>query len=246
MDRLYDLAIAYPDFQLNQIIDPDQIDLNNSQMVSKINQLVGCINTLTQGTTGGSQITIAVLPEFPSAKNVQTALSQIATYCKANNTSITQILQKDAAQDGEITSLKQRVASEEGKSTTQEGEIASAKQRLTNSENKNNEQDNRLIVLEQKDQTDELRVDAIDVRVTKNTNDITAINEELDGIRNINTSAEVTEARKSFAMGQTYVRLGNRLDASENKLFSTCVIGLNEDISVSQRVKGKMYFRVKG
>ena len=40
MDKILDLSIAYPDFQLNQIIDPEQIDLNNSQMVAKINNLI--------------------------------------------------------------------------------------------------------------------------------------------------------------------------------------------------------------
>lgn len=148
MDKLYDLAIAYPDFQLNQIIDPDQIDLNNSQMVAKINQLVKCINTFTQSTTGGANVTIATLPEFSTAKNVQTALSQIATYCKANNTSIAQIIQKDGLQDGEITTLKQRATNIESKNTTQDSEITTLKQRATVIETKNVDQDLRLNSIE--------------------------------------------------------------------------------------------------
>lgn len=144
MDKIYDLAIAYPDFQLNQIIDPDQIDLNNSQVVAKINQIVKSINTFTQSTTGGAEVTIASLPEFPSAKNVQAALSQIATYCKTNNTSIAQIMQKDTMQDGEITVLKQRATNIESKNTAQDGEINALKQKATAIEGKNVEQDLRL------------------------------------------------------------------------------------------------------
>lgn len=124
MDKIYDLAIAYPDFQLNQIIDPDQIDLNNSQLVSKINQLIKYINTFTQSTTGGAEITIAELTEFPSAQNVQAALSQIATYTK----------EKNAEQDGEIETVKQRLSNTESKNVEQNNALLAHETRVKNLE----------------------------------------------------------------------------------------------------------------
>lgn len=39
------LSISYPDFRLNDTIDPEQFDVNNADLVSKINEVVTYLNT---------------------------------------------------------------------------------------------------------------------------------------------------------------------------------------------------------
>lgn len=117
MDRLYNLAISYPDFKLNQIIDPEQFDLNNKQIVDKINIVIRCINELTQDGTGASNVSITQLPQFPSATDVQTALNQIASSIGNNDTLVNQINTrlttnetKDVEQDGRLTTAETGIA----------------------------------------------------------------------------------------------------------------------------------------
>lgn len=77
MDKILNLSLAYPDFQLNQVIDPDQIDLNNAQITSKVNEIASKINTLVGENTGASHITVAPLAQFPDKKNVQDTIKAI-------------------------------------------------------------------------------------------------------------------------------------------------------------------------
>lgn len=79
MDKILNLTLSYPDFQLNQVIDPDQIDLNNSQIVSKMNEIGTKLNTLFTGTTGAKNITIEPISQFSDKHNVQDLLNGIVT-----------------------------------------------------------------------------------------------------------------------------------------------------------------------
>lgn len=79
MDKILNLTLSYPDFQLNQVIDPDQIDLNNSQIVAKMNEIGTKLNTLFTGTTGAKNITIEPINQFSDKKNVQDFLNAIVT-----------------------------------------------------------------------------------------------------------------------------------------------------------------------
>lgn len=144
MDKILGLAISYPDFQLNQIIDPDQVDLNNAQIVDKINKVIEAINTFTQSTTGASNITIVPITEFSSARNVQEALQQIATFVTNNKTLIDQILTVNTTQTQEISALKGRATAVEQKNTEQDGRLTSLESRTSAVESKNTSQDSKL------------------------------------------------------------------------------------------------------
>jgi hypothetical protein len=50
------LTISYPDFKLNDVIDPDQFDTNNSQIVGKINEIVAQENLNTTAITGKANL----------------------------------------------------------------------------------------------------------------------------------------------------------------------------------------------
>jgi hypothetical protein len=48
MAIINNLSISYPDFQLNQIIDPDQFDVNNAEFVAKVNEIISKLNITTE------------------------------------------------------------------------------------------------------------------------------------------------------------------------------------------------------
>lgn len=43
------LTLSYPDFQLHNIIDPDQIDMNNADIKQKVDEIIDMINAMTSG-----------------------------------------------------------------------------------------------------------------------------------------------------------------------------------------------------
>lgn len=47
ISKLIDLVLAYPNFQLGQIIDPEQANLNNLQITNKINLLIKELNKIS-------------------------------------------------------------------------------------------------------------------------------------------------------------------------------------------------------
>jgi len=58
------LIISYPDFILGQIIDPEEFDQNNMEVVNKVNETIGVVNTHTVGisdsnTKADNAVTIA-------------------------------------------------------------------------------------------------------------------------------------------------------------------------------------------
>ena len=222
MDKILDLSIAYPDFQLNQIIDPEQIDLNNSQMVAKINNLIQTINTFTQDSTGSSNITIKTLSEFPSAKNVQAALEQIATFAKNNKNIIDTIFSKNTSQDTEITNAKARLTAIETKNVSQDTEISTLKThtssnttRIETLEANEVTQNTRIASIETREELDNIWVRKIDGRVEENKQAIQDVSDRLDEMSEINPSLEVIDARISGHTGEVFAKMGDRLDDLE-------------------------------
>lgn len=51
MSSIKNLVIPYPDFKLNDIIDPEQFDVNNADIVEKINEVITNINSHIGSTT---------------------------------------------------------------------------------------------------------------------------------------------------------------------------------------------------
>lgn len=215
MDKLTTLAISYPDFQLNQIIDPEQMDLNNLQIVNKINNIIKSFNELIQGTSGAGNITIAPIPEFSDATTVQQALQQIAMFVKTLDADakrqFAELVQKNSQQDTEIQSIKsvntqqdsrlqslestqtnhtQRIGAIEQKNTSQDNEINAIKQ-------KNNEQDGRLTTAEGTINTHTSQIQSINAKDTEQDRRISGIEsrEELDTafVNNIEKRVGVNE-----------------------------------------------------
>lgn len=81
-EKLLPLSIPYPDFKLNEIIDPDQFDLNNASVVDKINKLVVFLNELIgvseTGQSGATLISFTQQEGFTS-ENVQDMIKEVVT-----------------------------------------------------------------------------------------------------------------------------------------------------------------------
>lgn len=76
-----ELIIPYPDFQMGKIIDPEEHDLNNRYMVSKINEVIDFFNEImgnTAGTTGAEQLTNVPVAPFIST-TIQGTLNELVT-----------------------------------------------------------------------------------------------------------------------------------------------------------------------
>lgn len=65
------LSISYPDFELNETIDPDAFDINNNQIVTKINQVIDLFNRLTDsvavGSSGSELVAARAIADVPGA-----------------------------------------------------------------------------------------------------------------------------------------------------------------------------------
>jgi hypothetical protein len=81
------LVIPYPDFKLNDIIDPDEHDLNNASIVNKINQIRVVVNQITDGVAAGQSgadaISLTPIAPFTSNK-LQTFLADVITRLRSN------------------------------------------------------------------------------------------------------------------------------------------------------------------
>lgn len=87
ISKLIDLVLAYPNFQLGQIIDPEQANLNNLQITNKINLLIKELNKISGNDAsekGASFISVTPLPEIPTATDVETLITQMWNYLKAS------------------------------------------------------------------------------------------------------------------------------------------------------------------
>lgn len=64
--------VTYPDFQLGQIIQPDELDVNFSDLTVRCNQLIDVVNqitdSVTDGGSGADTISLTPIAPFTSAK----------------------------------------------------------------------------------------------------------------------------------------------------------------------------------
>lgn len=190
LDKILNLAISYPDFKLNQIIDPEQFDLNNKQLVDKINQIVGAINSLTQ-PGGAGNIGITPLPEFPETTDLEGVLRCILDYAIENRTQL-------GALGDEIDVLFRDVYAT-----------------ITTIQGKNKEQDDKLAGLKVVDEINDARVGIVEGRVKTVEERTTDLEVRIDGLEETNANVEITSARTSGINGQTYQTIGKRIDDLE-------------------------------
>lgn len=92
------LSISYPDFVLNTTIEPDQIDTNNLEIVTKINAFINEYNALT-----ASKIPVVSVAGLTGV-NLQAIIESLKTYTDA----------KDTLLQGLITTLNTYVDTKDG------------------------------------------------------------------------------------------------------------------------------------
>lgn len=77
-----DLVIPFPDFKLNEMIDPEQFDLNNVATVAKVNEIKTLLNaitdSITDGGSGADKISLTAIAPFASTK-LQAYLEEVIT-----------------------------------------------------------------------------------------------------------------------------------------------------------------------
>jgi len=77
---LNELSISFPDFKLNEIINPDEFDTNNSEIVNKINALIEVMNKITDSTTdgdsGADNVAVTLIDGYTATK-LQPLLEEI-------------------------------------------------------------------------------------------------------------------------------------------------------------------------
>lgn len=147
MPIITNLAIPYPDFKLQEVIDPEQFDFNNGAMLDKVNAVIAVLNQITDavadGGSGADKISLTPIAPFTSNK-LQAYLEEviarltsstsgssgagfIGTPTVAGVTGITvsaQLASLKALLDVEkarITALETRATNVEGRATSLEG-----------------------------------------------------------------------------------------------------------------------------
>ena len=73
---IYTLNISYPDFRLNEIMDPEQFDINNNEIVTKVNEIIAAVNAQT--SDGGVKTANIADGAITSAKVDQTFYNTLA------------------------------------------------------------------------------------------------------------------------------------------------------------------------
>lgn len=73
---IQNLAISYPDFTLNTIIDPDQFDTNNTEIVNKLNELLNKLHSID----GAREIIADGIEGVSGSVDLQTMLIAIKQY----------------------------------------------------------------------------------------------------------------------------------------------------------------------
>jgi len=77
---LNELSISFPDFKLNEVINPEEFDTNNSEIVNKINALIEVMNKITDSTTdgdsGADNVAVTLIDGYTATK-LQPLLEEI-------------------------------------------------------------------------------------------------------------------------------------------------------------------------
>lgn len=231
MDKLTSLAISYPDFQLNQIIDPEQMDLNNLQIVNKINNIIKAFNELTQGTGGAGNITIAPVPEFSDATTVQQALQQIATFVKTLDADakrqFAELVQKNSQQDSKITAIEKLNSTQDGRLNVIEEKATGLAGRVSVVEQKNITQDNEINAIKQKNSEQDGRLTTAEGTIGTHTTQIQSTNE-----KNVEQDRRISEIENREELDNAYVvNIEKRVKTNETNIKQ-----LKEDISNIENV----------
>lgn len=82
MNTINNLQISYPDFQLNTIIDPEQMDTNNLELVTKINAIIAELNSVN-----ATKVPLTPITDL-TGTDVQTVMQSLKNYIdghKGNN-----------------------------------------------------------------------------------------------------------------------------------------------------------------
>lgn len=82
MNIIKPLSISYPDFILNTTIDPEQFDVNNLEIVTKINSIINEYNNLT-----ATNIPITTVTDI-NASNLQSFIEALKAYVDNTDTTL--------------------------------------------------------------------------------------------------------------------------------------------------------------
>ncbi len=52
--KIGDLSISYPDFKINDVMNPDEFDINNKEIVDSVNEIIAKLNIITDSRTDGN------------------------------------------------------------------------------------------------------------------------------------------------------------------------------------------------
>lgn len=81
------LGISYPDFKLQEVINPDEFDQNNKEIVDKVNAMLDVLNQITDsiedGSSGADAISLTSIAPFTSTK-LQTYLEEVVAHLREN------------------------------------------------------------------------------------------------------------------------------------------------------------------
>lgn len=213
MDKILNLTLAYPDFQLNQVIDPDQVDLNNAQITSKVNEIASKINTLVSGTTGASNITIAPLTQFANKSTLQDTIKAIVD---------TLIDMGGAAFIG---------ASFQGGKVTIQDFLDNINTIVTNNADSLVRLTDRMVAQENMNEVQKGKLDTIETNVSTNASGISAVKTRVENIETANqiTNNKVTaiESKNTYqdqqiaTLNSTVASHGAKVTTLENKASVT-------------------------
>lgn len=77
--------VTYPDFELGQIINPDEFDINNADIVIRINQIIEVLNQITDGINGNGADIIHIGDILPfTSERLQDFLQQLVDQLQSN------------------------------------------------------------------------------------------------------------------------------------------------------------------
>ena len=90
------LSISYPDFKLQEIIDPDQFDINNADIVNKVNEIISMVNSNTTTIEGYATSKADKSYVDSQNSNLQNQINTINTTLSSHTTSINNLATQKA------------------------------------------------------------------------------------------------------------------------------------------------------
>lgn len=173
-----ELRVPYPDFKMGDLIDPEQHDMNNLYIQSKINDVITIINLLTDsvadGGSGADQISLTPITGFISTK-LQAFLEEVIAYLKSPNGSnfiggspITGV--SGTTVHMQLTSLKSLLDVEKARITALETRMTTVEGKANNTYTKT-EVDGKDIILSGRITTNETNLTTLTTRFNTHNHD---------------------------------------------------------------------------